>query len=171
MPVTDPVAENSREIVQPEYLQLLLGCLILAFLWCVPIIAYTNHLKQAAVVLASVPYSQASAIETITRLGIAGAGPIEGVTSTQVQNGGILINETQNRSARAAPNHKSTLDHSSDDELASEEIGRSKRILHKQISTAMAPGRSASPIPSRTWSPYNFPSHVKAALIAIWHRN
>jgi hypothetical protein len=171
MPITSPTAENCREIVLPEHLQLLLACLFLAFLLCIPIIAYTNHLKQAAAMLAPVPYSQSSAAETITPLEISGPGPIEGAGSTvQVQNAGLLLNETPNQSARVAPNRKSALDGRGGDELASQKTGTSKRILHKQISPLATSGRSATPTPSRTWSRNDSPKHVKAALIAIWHQ-
>jgi len=87
-----PAKLNSREIVLAESLLLLLAVLLLALLLCIPIIVLTNHVKRAATILASVPYSQSSAVETIPQLDIQGPGALEEAPPlAQPQRGGVAL--------------------------------------------------------------------------------
>ena len=55
MSIAKPTAANTREIVLPDSMQLLLAVLLLALLFCIPIVILTNHVKRAAAILASRP--------------------------------------------------------------------------------------------------------------------
>jgi hypothetical protein len=171
MPIATPTAESSREIALPDYLQLLLGCFLLALLFCIPIIVYTNHVKRAAATLAASPYSQAAAAEIIAPLNIRGPEALaEAAPKSPLQTAGVLLNARQNQSAGMAPNRTPAPDQRGGDVLASQETGMVKRIIHKFIPTPAARGRSVSLTLFRARSRTNFRSHTKAALIAIWHQ-
>ena len=145
MSIAKPTVVNSREIVLAESLLLLLAVLLLALLLCIPIIVLTNHVKRAATILASVPYSQSSAAETIPQLDIQGSGALEKAPPlAQPQRGGVA--------------------------LASQETGINNPILPKLTHTRTVRGRRATPTLSRTWFRTNSPRGVTAALIAIWHQ-
>ena len=146
MSIAKPTVANAREIVLPDSLQLLLVVLLLALLLCIPVVVLTNHVKRAATILASVPYSQSSAAETIPQLDIQGLSTLEvAAPIAQPQRGGVAITP--------------------------QETGISNRILPKLFSpTRAVRGRRVSPTLSRTWFRTNSPRHVAAALIAISHQ-
>jgi len=147
MSIAKPTVANAREIVLPDSLQLLLVVLVLALLLCIPIVVLTNHVKRAAAILASVPYSQFSAAETIPQLDIQGPSALETVAPiAQPPRGGVTITP--------------------------QETGISNPILPKLFSpTRAVRGRRVSPTLSRTWFRTNSPRHVTAALIAISHQH
>ena len=145
MSIAKPTVANAREIVLPDSLQLLLVVLVLALLLCIPIVVLTNHVKRAAAILASVPYSQSSAAETIPQLDIQGPSALETVAPiAQPPRGGVTITP--------------------------QETGISGRILPKLSQTRAAQGRRMSSTLSRTWLRTSSPRHVTAALIAISHQ-
>jgi hypothetical protein len=164
MPIARPNEENSSKTAQPDYLQLLLGCSILALLLCIPIIAYTNQLKQAAAamllpdrstevsVVAPIPPSQ-----TDGPTALVGAAP-----AAQPQTTRVFFTLRQNPSTKAVPARKSVRHHLGGDELASPKAGFSEQVLRQRIPTRPTSGRS--------WSRNDFPRHAKAALIAMWRQ-
>ena len=144
MSIAKPTVANPREFVLTGSPQLLSVVLLLALLLCIPIIVLTNHVKRAATILASVPYPQSSAAETIPQPEIQGPGALEAAAPiAQPQRG---------RSA-----------------ITRQETGISSRILTK-LSQTRARARRMSPTPSRTWFRTNSPRYVTAALIAISHQ-
>jgi hypothetical protein len=161
MPIATSDAENSSETAQPEYLQLLLGCSILALLLCIPIIAYTNQLKQAAAMLIPDRSTEVSAVETIPpSLNIGPAALVGAAPTAQLQTPRVFFSARQNQSVKVAPIRKSFRNHQGGEVLASPKAGFSKQIFWQQILTR--------PTSSRSWSRNDFPRHAKAALIAIW---
>ncbi len=164
MPIAKPTGENSREIVLPNYLQLLLGGLLLALLLCIPIIAFTNHAKRAATVAAPVFYPQTSADKTSASLSTeAPEAPV-----AQPQTAGVSLIAAEHKSTGLASN-RTTPPHQSRG-FESQETGLSKRILRKLNATPAVRSRSSSPALSRVWFRTSSPRQVKAALIAIWHQ-
>ena len=145
MSIAKPTVANARELVLPDSLQLLSVVLVLALLLCIPIIVLTNHVKRAAAILASVPYSQSSAAETIPQPDLQGPRALEAAAPiAQPQRGGVAITP--------------------------QETGISNRILTKLSQTRAVRGRRMSSTLSRTWFRTNSPRHVTAALIAISHQ-
>jgi hypothetical protein len=144
MSIAKPTVANARELVLPDSLQLLSVVLLLALLLCIPIIVLTNHVKRAATILASVPYSQSSAAETIPQPDIQGPRALEAAPPiAQPQRGDVAITP--------------------------QELGISNRILTK-LSQTRVRGRRMSPTLSGTWFRTNSPRHVTAALIVISHQ-
>ena len=163
MPIARPNAENSSESAQPDYLQLLLGCSVLALLLCVPIIAYTNQLRQAAATLFPDRSTEVSVVATIPPSLSDGPAALVGAAPTALpQTTKVFFSARQNESAKVAPIRKSARDHHRGDELASPKAGFSEQNLRHQILTR--------PTSGRTWSRNDFPRHAKAALIAIWRQ-
>ena len=145
MSIAKPTVANP--LVLPESLQLLSVVLLLALSLCIPIIVLTNHVKRAATILASVPYSQSSAAETIPQPDIRGPRALEAAAPiAQPQRGGVAITP--------------------------QETGMSNRILPKLFSpTRAVRGRRMSPRLSGTWFRTNSPRHVTTALITISHQH
>jgi hypothetical protein len=164
MPIAWPNAENSSETAQPDYLQLLLGCSMLALLLCIPIIAYTNQLKQAAAAMSFPDRStEVSVVATIPPSQTDGPAALVGAAPTALpQTTRVFFSARQNLPAKVAPIRKSARDHHGGDELASQKAGFSEQILRQQILTRPTAGRS--------WSRNDFPRHAKAALIAVWRQ-
>ena len=163
MPIATPDAENSSETAQPDYLQLLLGCSILALLLCIPIVAYTHQLKQAAAVLFPDRSPENSAVETIPpSLNIGPDAFVGAAPAAQLQTTKVYFSARQNPPAKVAPIRRSAREHQGGDALASPKTGFSKHILYQQILKRFTSGRS--------WSRNDFPRHAKAALIAIWRQ-
>jgi hypothetical protein len=163
MPIARPNAENSLETVQPDYLQLLLGCSVLALVLCIPIIAYTNQLKQAAAMLLPDRSPEVSAVVTIPPSPTDGPAALVGTALTALpQKARVFFSARQNQSVKVAPIRKSARDHPGGDGLASPKAGFSKQFSRQQIPTRPTSGRS--------WSRNDLPRHAKAALIAMWHR-
>jgi hypothetical protein len=143
MSIVKPTVANA--LVLPDSLQLLSVVLLPALLLCIPIIVLTNHVKRAAAILASVPYSPSSAAETIPQPDIQGPRAHEAAASiAQPQRGGVAITP--------------------------QETGMSNRILTKLGQTRAVRGRRTSSTLSKTWFRTNSPRHVTAALIAISHQ-
>jgi hypothetical protein len=144
MSIAKPTVANARELVLPDSLQLLSVVLLLALSLCIPIVVLTNHVKRAATILASVPYSQSSAAETIPQPDIQGPRALEAAPPiAQPQRGDVAITP--------------------------QELGISNRIL-TNLSQTRARGRRMSPTLSGIWFRTNSPRHVTAALIAISHQ-
>ena len=164
MPIATSDAENSSEITaQPDYLQLLLGCSILGLLLCIPIVAYTNQLKQAAAVLFPDRSPEVSAVETIPPSLTNGPAALAGAAPTaQLQTTRVFFSARQNQSVKVAPTRKSPRNHQGGDVGASPKVGFSKQNFWQQVLTR--------PTSGRTWSRNDFPRHAKAALIAIWRQ-
>jgi hypothetical protein len=165
MPIARTNAENSSETAQPDYLQLLLGCSVLALLLCVPIIAYTNQLKQAAAAMLLPDRStQVSVVATIPPSPTDGPAALLGAAPTALpKTTRVFFDAMQNPSAaKAAPIRKSARHYQGGNELASPKAGFSEQIVRQQIPTRPTSGRS--------WSRNDFPRHAKAALIAIWRQ-
>jgi hypothetical protein len=145
MSIAKPTVANPREFVLTGSLQLLSVVLLLALLLCIPIIVLTNHVKRAAAILASVPYSPSSAAETIPQPDIQGPRALEAAPPiAQPQRGDVAITP--------------------------QELGISNRILAKLGQTRAVRGRRTSSTLSKTWFRTNSPRHVTAALIAISHQ-
>jgi hypothetical protein len=158
-----PAAPNSRENIPPNYVQLLFGSLVLVGLLCMPIVVYTNHVKEEASSLTPM----ASAAGTIGPRQIGGLGAADGEpSSAQRQSGSISSDGAPRRSAIVASGLPSTSNRTDGNELAKSASG--KRPLRKLASPAW--GRNASPTLVRTWSRTTPRRHAKAALIAIWHQ-
>jgi hypothetical protein len=164
MPVARPNAENPSETAQPDYLQLLLGSSVLALLLCIPIIAYTNQLKQAAeATLFPDRSTEVSVVATIPPSPTDGPAALVGAVPTALpQTVRVFFSARQNQSVKVAPIRKSARDHHGGDELSSPKAGFSEQILRHQVLTRPTSGRG--------WSRNDFPRHAKAALIAIWRQ-
>jgi hypothetical protein len=162
--MTMPAAPNSLENLPPNYVQLLLGSLVLVGLLCIPLVVYTNHVKEEA----SSPSPMASAVGTVAPRQIGGQEATDGNPSfAQRQSGSIPADGAQRRSAIAASSLTSTSNRTGGNELAKSASG--KRPWRKLASPAW--GRSASPTLVRTWSRTISRRHAKASLIAIWHQS
>jgi hypothetical protein len=146
MSIPKPTVANAREIVLPDSMQLLLVVLLLALLFCIPIVVLTNHVKRAAAILASVPYSQSLAAETIPQPDIQGLGALEAAAPiAQPQRDGVAITP--------------------------QETEITNRILTTLSQTRAIRGRRMSSTLSRTWFRTNSPRNVTAALITISHQH
>jgi hypothetical protein len=163
-PITSPIAENSSVTAQPDYLQLLIGCSVLALLLCIPIIAYTNQLKQAAAMYFPDRSPEVSAVATNAPALTDGPAALVGTApATLPQKTRVFFSARLNPSAKVASVRKSARARHGGDELASPKAGSSKQILHQQILTRPTSGRS--------WSRNDFPKHAKAALISMWRQS
>jgi hypothetical protein len=170
MSVARPAEEDSREIVMPDYLQLLLGGLLLALSLCIPIIVLTMHVKRMITNFVPPPYFQASPAETPAPLNIPRPGTLELAPSiVRAQTARVSLSVTPGQTASLAPNRSAGPDERGGDEFASQETGMSKRILRHPNPTPALRGIGASPSLSGTRFRTNSPRRVKSALIAIWH--
>jgi hypothetical protein len=161
MPIVTPTTENLRAVVLPEYLQLLLGCLFLALFLCIPIVAYTNHLKNAAETIAPVYSAEASAAEPIAPRNIRGPETL--------QESGPIAQSTQNQPAVAVSSRTSRPIRAGGDQLSTLiKMRTSARNVHKLAPTARS--RSAAPNVSKAWSRANSSRHDRAELIALWRQ-
>jgi hypothetical protein len=172
MPIVTTTA-NSRAIVLPDYVQLLLGFLLVTLFLGVPIVVYTNHVKWAAAMADPVRSAQASAPGTIAPLNIPAAEKLaEAATiSPSHPEGSSSRNTTQIHSGTMSSMRTSTPNYISGDELATAKRRTSIRIVRKSGGpTPPARGRSAGPTLPRAWSRANSSRNGKAVLIAIWHQ-
>ena len=165
-------ATNSRAIVLPDYVQLLLGFLLVTLFLCVPIVAYTNHVKWAAALADPVRSAQA-APETIAPLNIPGPEKLAGAVTISPSHteGSSSRNTTQIHSGTMSSMRTSTPNYISGDELATPKRRTSIRIVRKSGGpTPLAGGRSAGPTLPRAWSRANSSRNGKAVLMAILHQ-
>jgi hypothetical protein len=175
MPILTTAA-NSRVIVLPVYVQLLLGLLLVTLFLCVPIVVYTNHVKGAAVLADPVRSAQASAPETIAPLNIPGPEKLAGAATISPSHaeGSSSRNTTQIHSGTMSSTRTSTPNYISGisgDELAMPKRRTSIRIVRMSGSpTPLAGGRSAGPTLPRAWSRANSSRNGKAVLIATWRQ-
>ena len=157
MPIVTTAA-NSRVIVLPDYVQLLLGLLLVTLFLCVPIVVYTNHVKRAAAMADPVRSAQASTPETIAPLNIPGPEKLAGAATIPPSHpeGSSSRNTTQIHSGTMSSMRTTTPNYIIGDELATPKRRTSIRIVRK--SGGPAPpvwGRSASPTLPRAWSRAN----------------
>jgi hypothetical protein len=172
MPIVTTAA-NSRAIVLPDYVQLLIGLLLVTLFLCVPIVVYTNQLKRAAVLADPVRSAQASAPETIAPLNIPGPEKLAGAATISPSNaeGSSSRNTTQIHSGTMSSMRTSTPNYISRDELATPKTRTSIRIVRKSGGPApLARGRSAGPTLPRAWSRASSSRNGKAVLIASWRQ-
>ena len=171
MPIVTTAA-NSRAIVLPDYVRLLLGLLLVTLFLCVPIVVYTNHVKRAAAMANPVRSAQASAPETIAPLNIPAAEKLaEAATiSPSHPEGSSSRNTTQIHSGTMSSMRTSTPNYISGDELATPTRHTSIRIVRKSGPTPPARGGSAGPTLPRAWSRANSSRNGKAVSVAIWHQ-
>jgi hypothetical protein len=168
MSVAKPAEEDSREIVMPDYLQLLLGGVLLALSLCIPILVLTMHVKRMITNFVPAPYFQAS--ETPAPLNIPRPGTLELAPSiVRAQTAGVSLSVTPGQTASLAPNRSSGPDERGGDEFGSQETGMSKRILRHPNPTPALRGIGASPSLSGPRFRTNSPRRVKSALIALRH--
>jgi hypothetical protein len=164
MPIVTPTTENLRAVILPDYLQLLLGCLFLALFLCIPIVVYTNHLKNAAETIAPVYSAGASAAEPIASRNIRGP--------ETVQESGSIAQATQKQSAVVTSSRTSLPKRKGGDQLSM--LIKMRMSLRNVRTPAPAPAarsRSTAPSVSKAWSRANSSRHGKAELIAIWHQS
>jgi hypothetical protein len=158
-----PAAPNSLDKIPPNYWQLLLGSLVLVGLFCLPVVVYTNHLKEEASSLTSID----SAVGAIAPRQPGGLEAPDGEPFfAQRQSASTPSDGAQRRSAIVVSNLASTSNRTGGNELT--KSASVKRSLRKLASPAW--GRNANPTLLRTWSRTTSRRHAKAALIAIWHQ-
>lgn len=170
MSIAKPSADNSQEIVLPDFLQLLLGGLFLVLLLCIPIVVLTKHAKLAAAMPVPVTYSEAPAAETNAPPDTHGPGALEvpsPIAQSQIESASFSASGSPSVS-RAS---NGTLAGRDGNVLSSQETEKSQRLLHRATAGPAARARSAKRTLSRDWFRTKVPSHIKAALIAIWQRN
>ena len=168
MPIASQSAATSGEIFKLECRPLLLGCALLASFLCLPIILYTNQVKQTATMLAPVfssPNTSAGS-NTVRDLGVAGALQ-DGVAVAQKTDGDSISSE-KNPRAVIVLSQESLSDQKGDGSVTSSKPESRKRN-RLQARTAL-PRRSEMPAVSKSWARIKPPKHAQAALIAIWRR-
>jgi hypothetical protein len=168
MPIASQSAANSEEIFRLECRPLLLGCAVLAFFLCLPVILYTNQVKRATTMLAPVFSSPNTAAGTNTVPDLGVAGTVEDEVAVAQKTAGDSISSGQNSLATVASSQGSVSDHKGGGSVASSKPASSKRIWRP--ATTALPRRSETPAVSGTWARIRPPKHARAALIAIWHR-
>ena len=167
MPVDRPSAVIAKEVVVPDYLQILSGCLLLGLFLCLPMIVYANYVKGVAATLAAGPDRQASTTEVTLPQPLPAPKAVKQETTVAPrQIAGALVNASKNRSTRTAPVRKRTL-HQKGAALASQRPQITKRALRKLFGISLAQDSRVHPSPGRTWSRGDSPRRVKAALIII----
>jgi hypothetical protein len=169
MPIAPPIAEEQREIVPSEHLQLLLGCLILGFVLCGSIVVYTNRVKEALTALAQIPYSGGSAAETMAPLSIRTPGLLEEISSiAQPQSLEVSLKAQPNKPASATSNRKLHPVHQSGDESGWQTTTFNQRLVQKLIRTTSKRG---NPIGHPTFagarSQTDFPHHAHGAFFEM----
>ena len=165
MPIAPPLAEEQREIVPSEHLQLLLGCLILGFVLCGSMVLYTNHVKGALTALAQVPYSESSAAETTAPLSLRPPGLLEETTSiVQPQSLKVSLKAQPNTPASVTSNRKLHPVHRSGDESGWQTTTFNQRLVQKLIRTTSKRG---NPMAHLAWSQTDFPHHSHGAFIEM----
>jgi len=169
MPIAPPIAEEQREIVPSEHLQLLLGCLILGFVLCGSMVVYTNHVKEALTALAQVPYSGSSAAETTAPLSLRPPELLEETTSiAQPQSLEVSLKAQPNKPASVTSDRKLHPVHRSGDESGWQTNTFNQRLVQNLIRTPSKRGNpNAHPTLAGAWSQTDFPRHTQVALIEM----
>jgi hypothetical protein len=167
MPIAWSTTANSDNVLL-DYLQPLAGCLLLALPMCISIVLYTNHVREAAAMLAQVPLPEISATETIVPDERRGPAAMEHAAPiVQLQNPELSSSSRRNRQVIVAANQQDGPEYRGPLELARRAMG-----MNKQISRKLVPSSSSVRLTySRGWSGADYPSHVKAALFWIWHHS
>jgi hypothetical protein len=168
MPIAPPIAEEQREIIPSEHLQLLLGCLILGFVLCSSIVVYTNHLKEAVAALAQIPYSGSSAAETMAPVSLPTPGLLEEATSiAQPQSVEISLPAQPNKPARVNPNRKLHRVHRNG-ESGWQTTPFNQRLVQKLIRTTPKRDHSIGhPTFAGAWYQTDFRHHPHGAFIEM----
>jgi hypothetical protein len=172
MTYATPVAEDSHEIVLPDHLQLLLGCLLLGLLFCGSIAVYTNHVREAAAILAQLPDSGSSSNATMPPASIESPGVRENSSPiVQSQSSDGFLKVKQNKPAVANLTRKSPPALRGGDAIALQ-----TRAIHRRIARTLV-GKPATsrvershPTPPVGWFRTNLPRHSKTALIEVWRQ-
>ena len=160
MPIAWSTTANSDNVLL-DYLQPLAGCLLLALPMCISIVLYTNHVREAAAMLAQVPLPEASATETIVPDEMRGPAAMEHAAPiVQLQNPDLSRSSRRNRQAIVAANQRDAPEYGGTLVLAKRAMGMNKQISRKLV---------RPPVPASSRADY--PSHVKAALFWIWHHS
>jgi hypothetical protein len=164
-----PIAQEQREIVPSEHLQLLLGCLVLGFVLCGSMVVYTNHVKEALNAPAQVPYSGSSAAETTAPLSLRPPGLLEETTSiAQPQSPEVSLKAQPNKPASVTSSRKLHPVHRSSDESGWQTTTFNQRLVQNLIRTASKRGNpNAHPTLAGAWSQTDFPRHAQGALIEM----
>jgi hypothetical protein len=166
MPIARPTAANPPDVGLPDYLQPLIGCLLLAMPMCISIVLYTNHVKEAAAMLSQVSVSRASAAETLASNHPLEPAALEKRTLTaQSPKSDISLSSGQSPLA----NKKDASDYRSVLEPDQRAMVAKKQLARKPIRPPVA--ESSTAIFSRGWSRINYPSHAKAGFIAVGHQS
>ena len=172
MPVASPTAANPPDVGLSDYLQPLAGCLLLALPMCITIVLYTNHVKEAAAMLSQVPVSRASAAETLASNSALGPAALEKrALMAQSPKSDISLSSRQSKLAGPPAKEKDASDYRSVLEPDQRAMGAKKQFARKLIRPPFAGSSTARLTFSRGWSRTNYPSHVKAGLIAVWHQS
>jgi hypothetical protein len=172
MPVARPTAANPPDVGLSACLQPLAGCLLLALPMCIAIVLYTNHVKEASAMLSQLPLSRASAAETLGSNSALGPAALE-KRALMAQSPKSDVSPSSRQSSLAGPpvNEKDALDHRIRFEPDKQAMGAKKRFARKVIRPPVAGSSTARLTFSRGWSRTNYPSHLKAGLIAVWHQS
>ena len=172
MPIARPTAVNPPDVGLPDYLQPLAGCLLLALPMCITIVLYTNHVKEAAAMLSQVPVSRASAAETLVSNSPLGpAAPEKRALTAQSAKSALSLSSRQSKLAGPPANGKDASDYRSVLESDQRAMGVKNHFARKLIRPPVAGSSTARLTFSRGWSRTNYPSHVKAGLIAVGHQS
>jgi hypothetical protein len=169
MPIAPPLAEEQREIVPSEHLQLLLGCLVLGFVLCGSMVVYTNHVKEALTALAQVPVSGNSAGEITAPSNLRTPGLLEETTSiAQAQSLEVSLKAQPNKLASVTSNRKSHPVHRTGDESGWPTATFSQRLIPKlSRATSKRGNLMAHPTFAVAWSQTDFPRHSHGAFIEM----
>jgi hypothetical protein len=170
MPVARPTAANPPDVGLSDCLQPLAGCLLLALPMCIAIVLYTNHVKEAAAMLSQLPLSRASAAETLGSNSALGPAALEKrALMAQSPKSDVSLSSRQSNLAGPPANEKDAPDYRLKPDKRA--IGAKKRFAWKLIRPPVAGSSTARLTFSRGWSRTNYPSHVKAGLIAVLHQS
>jgi hypothetical protein len=172
MPTARSAAANAPDNVLSDCLQPLGGCLLLALPMCISIVLYTNHVKETAATHVQLSDSRASATET--NLPNEMRGPAAGDDAAPIvalQKSDVFLSSRQNKQTSVAAIRQEAPDYRGTFDPAKRAMGINERNSQKLIRPPVPASNSARLTISRGWYRANYPSHVKATLIAIWHQS
>jgi hypothetical protein len=169
MPIAPSIAEEQREIIPSEHLQLLLGCLILGIALCGSIMVYTNHVKEALTVLGQVPDSGSSTAETMEPPSLRPPELVEETTSiAQPHSLAVSLNPQPNKPASVTSNRKWHPVHRGGDKSGWQTTTSNQRLVQNLNRTTSKRGNPIGhPTFAGAWYQMYFPHHAHGAFIEM----
>lgn len=169
MPIAPSIAEEQREIIPSEHLQLLLGCLILGIALCGSIMVYTNHVKEALTVLGQVPDSGSSTAETMAPPSLRPPELVEETTSiAQPHSLAVSLNPQPNKPASVTSNRKWHPVHRGGDKSGWQTTTSNQRLVQNLNRTTSKRGNPIGhPTFAGAWYQMYFPHHAHGAFIEM----